>query len=78
MNTITFDLLTQKLKNTPQDVLDRVSGYVDALTVTASKPYSLSDAQQNILDNQLFSDKKNYVNSEKLYSDLKIKYELLG
>lgn len=71
MNAITSNSLSEKLKNAPQDILDRVAGYVDALTEASSKPYSLSVAQQNILDNQLKSDKSTYVDAEKLYSDLK-------
>jgi hypothetical protein len=76
MSTVTFDSLSQKLKNAPQDVLDRVAGYVDALTESSSKPYALSVEQQNILDSQLNSDKTTYIDSEKLYADLKIKYAL--
>ncbi len=76
MNSVTFDSLSQKLKNAPQEVLDLVEGYVDALTETSSKPYSLSDAQQNILDSQLKSDKTTYVDSEKLYADLTVKHGL--
>ena len=78
METISIDLLTRKLKNAPQSVLERVIGYVDALIepVTNTKPYSLSKEQQQILDSQLNSDKATYTNAETLYSDLKKKYEL--
>jgi len=78
METISIDLLTRKLKNAPQSVLERVIGYVDALIepATNTKPYSLSAAQQQILDSQLNSDKATYTNAETLYSDLKKKYEL--
>jgi len=39
-----IDLLTKKLKNAPQSVLDRVIGYVDTLVESTSttKSYSLS------------------------------------
>ena len=42
METISLDLLTRKLKNAPQSVLERVIGYVDAhIEPTATtKPYS--------------------------------------
>jgi hypothetical protein len=78
METISIDLLTRKLKNAPQSVLERVIGYVDALIepATNTKPYSLSKEQQQILDSQLNSDKATYTNAETLYSDLKKKYEL--
>jgi hypothetical protein len=79
METISIELLTKKLKNAPQSVLERVIGYVDALIEpTNTKPYSLSNEQQQILDSQLNSDKATYTNAETLYTDLKKKYELLG
>ncbi len=78
METISLDLLTRKLKNAPQNVLERVIGYVDALIepATNTKPYSLSKEQQQILDSQLNSDKATYTDAETLYTDLKKKYEL--
>lgn len=78
METISIELLTRKLKNAPQSVLERVIGYVDALVepVSNSKPYSLSKEQQQILDSQLSSDKSTYIDAEILYIDLKKKYEL--
>ena len=78
METISIDLLTRKLKNAPQSVLERVIGYVDALVEPTANttPYSLSKEQQQILDSQLNSDKATYTNAETLYTDLKKKYEL--
>lgn len=78
METISIDLLTRKLKNAPQSVLERVIGYVDALVepTTNTKPYNLSATQQQILDSQLGSDKSTYTDAETLYTDLKNKYEL--
>jgi succinate dehydrogenase/fumarate reductase flavoprotein subunit len=78
METISIDLLTRKLKDAPQNVLERVIGYVDALLEpeTNIKPYNLSKEQQQILDSQLGSDKTTYTDAEKLYTDLKNKYEL--
>lgn len=62
METRSIDLLTRKLKNAPQSVLERVIGYVDALveTKTYSKPYSLFKEQQQLLDSQFNSDKATY------------------
>ena len=78
METKSIDLLTRKLKNAPQSVLERVIGYVDALIepATNNKPYSLSKEQQEILDSQINSDKATYTDAEKLYTDFKKKYEL--
>ncbi|SNB26247.1 conserved hypothetical protein [Flavobacterium psychrophilum] len=78
METISIDLLTRKLKNAPQSVLERVIGYIDALVepATTTKPYTLSKEQQQILDSQLNSDKATYTDAETLYTDLKNKYEL--
>ena len=78
METISIDVLTRKLKNAPQSVLERVIGYVDALVepATNAKPYNLSADQQQILDSQLGSDKSTYTDAETLYTDLKNKYEL--
>lgn len=78
METISIDVLTRKLKNAPQSVLERVIGYIDALVepATTTKPYTLSKEQQQILDSQLNSDKATYTDAETLYTDLKNKYEL--
>lgn len=78
MKTTSIDLLTKKLKNAPQSVIDRVIGYVDALVETSAKtkPYSLSAEQQQILDSQLNSDKTTYTDAETLYTDIKHKYDL--
>ena len=50
MDSVSIDLLTQKLKNAPQSVLERVIGYIDALVepTTTTKPYTLSKEQQEI------------------------------
>ena len=76
MQTITLDLLTKKLKDAPQSVLERVFGYAEALIEPTTKPYSLTKEQQEQLDNQLNSDNSEYVSADSLYSDLKSKYEL--
>jgi len=51
---------------------------VDSLleTTSATKPYSLSKEQQQILDSQLNSDKATYTEAETLYTVLKSKYEI--
>ena len=78
MENTKIDLLTKKLENVPQNVLERVLGYVDALIETDDeiKPYKLSNKQQQILENQLDSDKSNYVDAQILFKNLKEKYVL--
>ena len=78
MDSITFDLLANKLKNAPQSVLERVIAYVDTLIEpsTISKTYTLTKEQQQILNSQINSDKSTYTEAETLYSDLKKKYDL--
>ena len=78
METTAIDLLTKKLKNAPQSVLERVIGYVDALLepTTTTKTYRLSEEQQQLLDSQINSDKTTYTEAETLYTNLKKKYEL--
>lgn len=78
METTSIDLLTKKLKNAPQSILERVMGYIDALVESEknSKPYELSKEQQQVLDSQLSSDKSTYTEAEMLFEDLKKKYEL--
>ena len=78
MEPISIDLLTKKLKNAPQSVLERVIGYVDALIepTKSTKPYNLSKEQQHILDSQLNANKSAYTDAETLYTALKNKYEL--
>jgi hypothetical protein len=55
-----------------------VIGYVDALVepATNTEPYGLSKEQQQILNSQINSDKATYTDAEKIYTDLKSKYEL--
>jgi hypothetical protein len=78
MDTISIDLLTSKLKNAPQSVLERVIGYIDALveSTPTTKPYTLTKEQQQILDSQINSDKSTYIDAETLFDNLKSKYDL--
>lgn len=76
MDTPTVALITEKLKNAPQDILDRVVGYVDALIEPIKKPYVLSAEQQNILGSQVYGNKSNYIDADALFDDLKSKHAL--
>jgi len=73
-----LELLTKKLKDAPQSVLERVMGYVDALIepIETIESYTLSKEQQSIVDSQVNEDKSLYTDADKLYVDLKSKYEL--
>ena len=76
MENSTFDILTSKLKNAPQSVLERVIGYIDALVEPNFKPYQLNKKQQELLDKQVNLDKNAYYNVDTLLVDIKKKYEL--
>lgn len=78
MDSLILEMLNKKLKDAPQSVLERVMGYVDALIEPeeTKKNYTLSEEQQKILDSQVNEDKSHYAKADKLYADLKSKYEL--
>lgn len=78
MKEKSIDLLTLKLKNAPESILERVIGYVDALIEPAInlKTHYLTNEQQDLLDSQLNPDKNTYADAETLYSDLRKEYEI--
>ncbi|WP_338374950.1 hypothetical protein [uncultured Flavobacterium sp.] len=78
METVSLATLTKKLKNAPQSVIERVMGYVDALLENSkeTKTYLLTDEQQNILNEQVGLNMKEYTEASKVYSNLKDKHEL--
>lgn len=78
METVSLDTLTKKLKNAPQSVIERVMGYVDAIMENSkeTKSYLLTDEQQNILNEQVGLNVKEYTEASKVYSNLKDKHEL--
>lgn len=78
METVSLDTLTKKLKNAPQSVIERVIGYVDAIMENSkeTKSYLLTDEQQNILNEQVGLNVKEYTEASKVYSNLKDKHEL--
>ena len=47
-----------------------------SLMTSSDKPYTLTNEQQKILDSQIGLDPKLYTDADKLYDDLKSKYEL--
>jgi hypothetical protein len=78
MNAVTLEALTEKLKNAPDHIAERVLGYVDALVEPAVniKTYQLSNDQQKLLDEQLNVDKSQFIEAEELYLHLKSKHGL--
>lgn len=76
MASVTIDILTEKLKYVPQNILDEINGYLDSISKTKNIGYKLNQEQQNILDSQLNSDKSKYQDAELLHDSLKNKYAL--
>lgn len=78
MEIVSIELLNQKLKNVPLEIIERVLGYVDALLETSNnqKTYQLNKSQQEILDNQLNIEDAHSVEAATLYHSLKNKYDL--
>ncbi len=76
MQNKTFEILSNKLKNAPDDIFDSVNGYIDGLLVTKLNTINLSAEQQALLDEQVNLEKSLYFNAEKLHDALVKKYEL--
>ena len=55
----TLEELTEKLKNAPQDVLDRVMGYLDALTSSKGEAEIIKENQQQETQRRLKMYKEN-------------------
>ncbi|OAQ37977.1 hypothetical protein A5893_16550 [Pedobacter psychrophilus] len=73
MDSITYNSLTDKLKNAPQNVLERVSGYVDALLDSDVQDYVLSEDQKRILDSQENLALNQFTDAHEIYDQLKSK-----
>jgi len=75
---------TQYLENEKLSIINWITQLQDssmlekikALMSSSDKSYSLTDEQQKALDSQIGLDPKLYTDADKLYSDLKSKYEL--
>jgi len=77
MENISIDLLTRKLKNAPQSVLERVIGYADALLESQEKEsFALSDDQKEILLKQNNVPLEDCTEANLVYENLKNKYGL--
>lgn len=77
MEILSIDLLTRKLKNAPQSVLERVIGYADALLESeANESFTLSDGQKKILLIQNDVLLEDCIEADLVYENLKNKYGL--
>jgi hypothetical protein len=76
MNSITYNSLTDKLKNVPQSILERVSGYVDALLDSDIQGFILSEEQKRILDGQENLPLNQFTDADEIYDQLKSKHGL--
>jgi hypothetical protein len=78
METVSIDTITKKLENAPHSVIERVIVYVDAIMENSkeTKSYLLTEEQQNILNEQVGLDIKEYTEASKAYLNLKDKYDL--
>ncbi|KFF03346.1 DUF2683 family protein [Flavobacterium reichenbachii] len=60
--------------------IEAVKAFMKALKIKFEisnvKPYELSEEQQQILNDQVISDKNVYTDAASVYTDLKKKYEL--
>ncbi|QBN17606.1 hypothetical protein [Flavobacterium nackdongense] len=77
METLSIDILTKKLKNAPQSVLERVIGYADALLESQEDhSFVLSDDQKKILLKQNNVPLEDCTEAHLVYENLKNKYGL--
>ena len=75
---------TQQLQNEKLNIINWITQIQDyslvekikALMSSSDKLYTLTNEQQKILDSQIGLDPKLYTDADKLYDDLKSKYEL--
>jgi hypothetical protein len=72
MDSITFELLANKLKNAPQSVLESVSANVDRIIKPDLFLKILSKEQQQVSDNQIHFDKSTYIKAETLFQFIKV------
>jgi hypothetical protein len=75
---------TQQLQKDKLNIINWISQLEDislveklkAIMSSSNKKYAITKEQQKILDSQIGLDSQLYTDAEKLYSDLKAKYEL--
>lgn len=76
MGTVTIDTLTEKLKNAPSSILEKIWGYADALLENNELTYMLTEEQKAHLLKQNDVQLDQCIDAEKVYQQVKQKYEL--
>lgn len=76
MGTVTIDSLSEKLKNAPSSVLEKIWGYADALLENKEVTVTLSEKQKKHLLKQNDVPIDQCIEAEDVYQQLKQKYEL--
>jgi hypothetical protein len=76
MGTVTIDTLTEKLKNAPSSILEKIWGYADALLENNELTFTLSEEQKAhlLMQNEVPLDQ--CMDAEEVYQEVKQKYEL--
>ncbi len=76
MGTVTIDTLTEKLKNAPSSILEKIWGYADALLENNELTFTLSEEQKAHLLKQNDVALDQCMDAEEVYQQVKQKYEL--
>ncbi|WMW77090.1 hypothetical protein RF683_06215 [Flavobacterium sp. 20NA77.7] len=76
MRTVTIDAITEKLKNTPSSILEKIWGYADALLENNELTYMLTEEQKGHLLKQNDVPLNQCMDAEEVYQQVKQKYEL--
>jgi hypothetical protein len=76
MGTVTIDTLTEKLKNAPSSILEKIWGYADALLENNELTFTLSEEQKAHLLKQNDVPLDQCMDAEEVYQQVKQKYEL--
>jgi hypothetical protein len=76
MGTVTIDSLSEKLKNAPNSILEKIWNYADELLENKELTFTLSEKQKEHLVKQNDVPLNQCVEAEDVYQKLKKKYDL--
>lgn len=76
MPIITPKYLSDRLRNAPQSVLERVAAYMDELMEDQTNNFILTEEQKYTLDSQDNLQSADFLNADTVFKNLKMKYEL--
>lgn len=76
MNAVTLENLTEKLKNAPSSVLEKLWSYADILLENKGDSFELSEEQKDFLLKQNGVPLEDCRDAEEVYHELLKKYEL--